>query len=325
MLGNTAIKNNNSSTSTSKNTSRWKKFKKDCARDKYLIFMVILPVLYYIVFSYLPMAGLVMAFERYSPGPGKGIFGSPWVGFKWFIDFFKSIYFTRVVGNTLIISILDIIFGFPMPIIFALLVNEINNKHSKKIIQTISYFPHFVSTVIICGLIFDLFSSDLGLINQILVSFGKEKIAFLSDPAWFRPIYVGSSIWQTCGWGSIIYLASLSGIDSEIYEAARIDGATRFKQLIYITLPSLVPTIMTLLILRMGQVMSVGFEKVLLLYSAATYSTSDVISTYVYRRGILESQYSFGAAVGLFNSVINFILVISANKLSKKLTETGLW
>lgn len=306
-----------------KQNTRAVQFIKDLKRDKLLVFLTILPVLYFIIFQYLPMGGLVMAFQKYSPG--KGIFKSDFVGFKWFITFFQSNNFYRVVKNTLLLSFGEIIFGFPLPIIFALMLNEIRSKTFKKITQTISYFPHFISTVVICGLIWDLFSADQGMINQIRGLFGLEKVAFLSTSSWFRPIYIGSSIWQHCGWGSIVYLAALAGIDQEMYEAARVDGATRWKRMIYITIPSLLPTIMTLLILRMGQVMSVGFEKVLLLYSPSIYNTADIISTFVYRRGILDSQYSFGVAVGLFNSVVNFMLVISANKLSKKFTETGIW
>lgn len=298
-------------------------FKKKIIRDRYLILMTLIPVIYFVVFCYGPMGGLIMAFQDYSPG--KGILGSDFVGLKWFVEFFESRNFARVVKNTLCLSLGELIFGFPLPIIFALMLNEIRSRKFKKVAQTISYFPHFISVVVICGLIFDLFSSDLGLINQIRTAFGMDKANFLGDPEWFRPLYIGSSIWQNCGWGSIIYLAALAGIDQEMYEAARVDGASRWKQMIYITLPSLMPTVITLLILRMGQVMSVGFEKVLLLYSPSTYSTADIISTFVYRRGIFESQYSFGVAVGLFNSVINFLLVFLANKLSKKLTDTALW
>jgi putative aldouronate transport system permease protein len=302
---------------------RFIKLKKNIKQDKYLLLMVLFPVLYFIIFMYIPMGGLIIAFQRFMPG--RGIFESPFVGFHWFEEFFTSIYFYRVVKNTFVLSFAEIIFGFPLPIVFALMVNEVNNKQFKKSIQTISYFPHFVSTVIIVGIINDLFSSDLGIINQMLVFFGQDKIAFLTNPSWFRPIYVGSSIWQMTGWGSIIYLAALSGIDPQLYEAAQIDGASRLKQIKYITLPSLMPTIMTLLILRVGRVMTIGFEKVLLLYHPSTYETADVISTFVYRRGILGSEYSYGAAVGLFNAVINFSLVIIANKMSKKLTDNGIW
>jgi putative aldouronate transport system permease protein len=292
-------------------------------RDRFLVLMVLLPIAYFLVFSYLPMFGLVMAFQRFSPG--KGFFHSPFVGLRFFKEFFSSYYFSRIIRNTVYLSFGEIIFGFPLPIIFALMVNEIRKRWFAKIIQTISYFPHFVSVVIVCGLMYDLFSSDNGLVNQLIVALGGSKIAFYSRPEWFRPMYIGSSIWQNVGWNSIVYLAALSAIDQQMYEAAKIDGASRLKQLWYITLPSLLPTIMMLLILRIGQVMNVGFEKVLLMYSPAIYETSDVISTYVYRRGIIDSEYSFGSAVDLFNCTVNFLLVYSANFISKQLTGNSLW
>lgn len=292
-------------------------------RDRYLLLMVLLPVIYFLIFSYGPMVGLVMAFQRFSPG--KGFWHSPWVGLRYFKEFFSSYYCGRVIRNTLFLSFGEILFGFPLPILFALMVNECHKKWFAKIVQTVSYFPHFVSVVIMCGLMYDLFSSDNGLVNQLIVAMGGEKIAFYSRPEWFRPLYIGSSIWQSVGWNSIIYLAALSSIDQQMYEAARIDGASRLKQIWFITLPCLMPTIMMLLILRIGQVMSVGFEKVLLMYSPATYETADVISTYVYRRGILDSEYSFGSAVDLFNCVVNFLMVFSANFISKRLTGNSLW
>lgn len=292
-------------------------------RDRYLVLMVLLPVAYFVIFCYVPMGGLVMAFQRFSPG--KGYLRSPFVGLQHFRDLFSSFYFGRIVRNTLMLSFGDLLFGFPLPIIFALMVNECRSRWFPKLVQTISYLPHFISTVIICGIIYDLFSADSGLINKLIVSLGGQKIAFLSRPEWFRPIYIGSSVWQSVGWGSIVYLAALSGIDQEMYEAARIDGASRWKQMRFITFPNLVPIIMMLLILRTGQVMSVGFEKILLLYMPSTYETADVISTYVYRRGILSSEYSFASAVDLFNSVVNCALVFTANYLSKRLTSNSLW
>ncbi|MCL2832509.1 MAG: ABC transporter permease subunit [Treponema sp.] len=300
----------------------WKKL----VRDKYLILMIVPAFIYYILFKYVPMGGLIMAFKNYSPG--RGIFGSPWVGFKWFSEFFSSMYFGRTFRNTLLLSLYELIFGFPVPIIFALLLNEIRTLKFKKLIQTLSYYPHFISIVIVIGIMNDLFSANtatMGLVNRLLEFSGVSPIAFMADPKWFRTLYVGSGIWQGLGWGSIIYLAALAGIDQEMYEAANIDGAGRFKQLWYITLPCLIPTIIILLILRMGRVMNVGFEKVFLMYTPLTYETADVISTYVYRRGIVDAQYGYGAAVGLFNSVINFILVISVNQISRRISETSLW
>lgn len=292
-------------------------------RDRYLLLMTVLPVAYFVIFCYAPMGGLLMAFQKYSPG--KGLWGSKFVGLQHFKDFFNSFYCGRIISNTLVISFGELLFGFPLPIIFALMINECRSKWFPKIVQTVSYLPHFISTVIVCGIIYDLFSSDIGLMNKLVTALGGEKIPFLSLPEYFRPIYVGSSVWQSVGWGSIVYLAALSGIDQGMYEAARIDGATRWQQIVHITLPNLLPIIMMLLILRLGQVMSVGFEKVLLLYTPSTYETADVISTYVYRRGILNSEYSFGAAVGLFNSLVNCLLVVATNYISRLMTHNSLW
>jgi len=264
----------------------------------------------------------VIAFKNYSPS--KGILESPWIGFEHFKTFFSSYYFRRIVRNTLLINLYDIIFGFPAPIIFALLLNEIRNSLFKRSIQTITYIPHFISVVVICGMIVD-FLSMKGLVNNIIEFFGGKPIQFLIEPKWFRAIYVGSGIWQNLGWGSIVYLSALTGINPNLYEAARIDGAGRFKQVIHITLPGIAPTIIILLILRIGNMMSLGFEKIILLYNPNTYETADVISSYVYRKGLLEMNYSYSAAVGLFNSVVNFILLVSANKLSRTVTETSLW
>ncbi len=299
------------------------RFKKELVRDKYLVLMVLPAIIYYIVFKYIPMGGLIMAFQDYSPG--FGMLRSPFVGIKWFIEFFSSMYFTRVFKNTLLLSFYDLVFGFPLPIIFALMLNEIRNDRFKRFIQTLSYYPHFISVVIIVGIMTDLFTDKIGIINRVIMFFGGKSTAFMTLPQWFRPLYVGSNIWQGIGWGSIIYLAALSGIDQDMYEASFIDGANRFKQLIYITLPCLLPTVVTLLILRMGRMMNIGFEKVFLMYSPATYETADVISTFVYRRGIQDTQYSYAAAVGLFNSVVNFLLVVSVNKISRTLSETSLW
>lgn len=263
-----------------------------------------------------------MAFKDFVPR--LGIMGSEWVGFKHFESFFKGAYFGRTLKNTLVISINTIIFCFPAPIILALLINEIKSKPFSKTVQTISYLPHFVSLVVICGMIKD-FTADKGIINDIIAFFGGTRVTMLNQPHYFLPVYIISEIWQEVGWGSIIYLAALSGIDQQLYEAADIDGAGKIKQLLHITIPGIMPTVAIMLILKLGNVMNVGFEKILLLYSPAIYETSDVISTFVYRKGILESNYSFSTAVGLFNSVINFILLLVANKLSNIACGTGLW
>ncbi len=288
-----------------------------------MIYLMLLPVVaYFVIFKYVPLFGIQIAFKSFSPF--KGILGSPWVGLDNFKSFFESYYFVRLLKNTLLISIFDIIAGFPAPIIFALLLNEIRNKRFKSTIQTISYLPHFISTVVVGGMILDFFSRN-GVVNNVLNIFGIETISFMSSPEWFRPIFIGTNIWQHMGWSSIIYLAALSGVDVQLYEAATIDGANRFKQVIYVTIPSILPTVIIMLILRLGSIMTVGFEKIMLLYNPAIYDTADVISTFVYRKGILESSYSYSTAIDLFNSVINFTLLVLVNKFSKKVSETSLW
>ncbi len=295
---------------------------KDFRRNKYIYFMLIPGLLYYIIYHYWPMYGALIAFKRYDPV--FGMWGSPFVGFANFIDFFSSYYFMRILKNTLLISLYSLVWGFPAPIILALLLNEVKNTAFKRTIQTVTYLPHFISVMVICGLIID-FTSKSGLINDIIVFFGGQRDTLLLRKQYFRTIFISTGVWQELGWGSIIYLAALSGISDELYEAARIDGAGRFKQLIYITLPGLLPTIVILLIMRMGQVMNVGFEKIMLLYNPTIYETADVISTFVYRKGIIESNFSYSAAVGLFNSLINFTLLIASNAISRKLNETSLW
>lgn len=300
----------------------FQRLKKDLLRNKSLYIMILPIVIYYLVFHYYPMYGAQIAFKNYKPI--KGILGSDWVGFKHFIAFFKSVYAERLISNTLMINLKNLIFGFPAPIILALLLNEVKNIHFKKIIQTVSYLPHFISSVVICGMVIKFVATD-GFITKFLTLFGYPKQNLLLNPDLFQPIYVISEIWQGIGWGSIIYIAAISGINSELYEAAKIDGAGKWKQTWHVTLPSIRPTIVTMLILRVGSMMSLGFEKVFLLYNEAVYEKADVISTYVYRKGIEELGYSFSTAVGLMNSVINLILLVAANKISKKYTESGLW
>jgi putative aldouronate transport system permease protein len=287
------------------------------------VYVMLVPVLlYYAVFEYGPLYGLVIAFKDYSPG--QGIWESPWVGFQWFEEFFGSFYFWRVLRNTLMINIWDLIFGFTAPIILALLLNEVTSNRFRRFVQTIVYLPHFISIVVISGLVLDLFAQN-GLINDIVVSLGGTRTAFMSESDYFQGIYVGSGIWQSVGWGSIIYLAALAGINPSLYEAARVDGAGRWQLMRHVTLPGLMPTIITLLILRIGQMMSVGFEKIILLYNPSTFETADVISTTVYRRGLLEANFGYGAAVGLFNAVIALTLLVFANWLSKKYSGSSLW
>lgn len=295
---------------------------KDFVRNKALYIMVIPVVLYYILFHYVPMYGTIIAFKEYMPI--QGILGSKWVGFRHFTEFFQSPYFSVVLGNTLRISLTTLAFTFPAPIILALLINEMKCVRYAKIVQNITYLPHFISMVVICGMV-KTFTMDDGIVNTLLGYFGFEKTSLLLHKEYFLPVYVFSGVWQTIGWGSIVYLAALSGVDQGLYEAAKIDGANRWKQTIHITLPSIVPTIITMLILRVGQVLGVGHEKILLLYNDATAPVAEVISTYVYKKGLIDQSWSFSAAVGLFNAVVNLILLVVTNKISKRATEVGLW
>ncbi|GBG09263.1 sugar ABC transporter permease [Paenibacillus agaridevorans] len=300
-----------------------RKLSKDLVRNKY-VYMMLLPVVaYYFIFSYLPMYGLQIAFKDFVPT--KGIWHSDWAGFKHFVAFYDSYYFWRILRNTLLLSFYELVFGFPAPIVLALLLNELRRKMFKNVVQSITYLPHFISVVVVAGMMVDFLASD-GIINQIVAWFGGTPLSYLLQPEWFRTIYVSSGIWQGVGWGSIIYLAAIAGIDPSLYEAARVDGAGRFRQLLNITLPGIMPTIMILLLLRFGHLMSGGsFEKILLLYKPTTYETADVISTFVYRRGLLQFDYGFSAAIGLMNNIVNFALLLTANALSRRFSEHKLW
>jgi len=291
-------------------------------KAKSTLYLMIIPsAILFLIFCYIPMSSLVLAFRKYDIV--GGLYGTTWVGFKYFLQFFNDPYFFRIVRNTIVLNLYMLLIAFPAPIVFALLLNEIRKARFRKMVQSISYVPHFLSTVIVVGLMMELLSSR-GIVNQALMSLGIEKQLFFQESGWFRTLYVGSSVWEGMGWSSIIYMAALAGINPELYEAARIDGAGRFQMIRYITVPCLMPTIAILFILAVGRVMSVGFEKVYLMYSPATYETADVISTYIYRRGILGMDYSYAVAVGLFNSVINFILLMAANYTARK-AGYGLW
>lgn len=299
------------------------RLKKDLSNFGGAYLMGIPVIIFYIIFHYKPLFGALIAFKDYKPR--RGIWGSPWVGFKHFQSFFDSFYFERLIGNTLTISLAGLLFAFPIAIIFALLINEIQNNKFKRSIQTISYMPHFISTVVICSMI-RLFVDSNGFIVAILEAVGFNiGQSLLNLPKAFVPVYVLSDIWQQTGWNCIIYLAALGGIDPELYEAARIDGANRWKQTLHVTLPGILETVVLLLILRVGSLMGVGHEKIILLYNDYTMETADVISSYVYRRGLINGDYSFSAAVGLFNSAINFALVVIANKISNKVTGSGIF
>ncbi len=296
--------------------------KKDLRRNRALYLLVLPVVIFYIVFHYAPMYGAIIAFKDYTPS--LGVMKSPWVGLSNFTRFFNSPYCFRLIRNTLLLSIYNLIFGFPAPIILALLLNEVRNTKFKSLTQTITYLPHFISMVVVAGMITN-FCMSSGLFNDIIVFFGGERSPLLQNPDLYRLIYVASGIWQEVGWGSIIYLSALSGVDAQLYEAASIDGAGKWKQMIHITLPGIAPTIITMLILKMGSLMSLGYEKTILLYNDATLETADIISSYVYRVGLLEQNWSYSTAIGLFNSVINCTLLIITNQLSKKLSDTSLW
>ena len=289
-----------------------------------LLYIMALPViLYYLLYHYYPMYGMLIAFFDYAPM--KGILGSDFVGMKHFKAFLQDPYFFRTVWNTLSINIKLLVFAFPFPIVFAILINELTANRFRKFIQTVTYMPHFISTVVICGLVLN-FCSSTGVITSLISSVtGMEPTNLMSKVSLFQPIYVLMIIWQEFGWDSIIFYAALTGIDQSLYEAATVDGAGRWAKIRHITLPGLAPTIIILLILRIGNMMSLGWDRIILLYNPMIYESADVISTYVYRRGLLKFEYSFASAVGFFNSIINFILLIGAIAVSRKINDNSLW
>jgi len=287
------------------------------------VYIMLVPVvLYYLIFHYVPMYGLVIAFKNFRPS--LGIMESSWVGLNHFKAFFGSFYFQRLIKNTLSINIYGLIFGFPAPIIFALFLNEVRNMRFKRIIQNVTYLPHFISLTALCCMIIDIFSTK-GPINAVVRLFGTEAIPFFNVSSWFQPIYIATDIWAGFGWGSIIYLSALTAIDPSLYEAASLDGANRWQKMWHVTLMGIMPTVTIMLIMRVGHMLSLGSQKILLLYNPNIYETSDVISTFVYRKGLLGAEYSYTAAVDMFSSVLNFILLISVNMISKKTNETSLW
>ncbi|WP_243647073.1 ABC transporter permease [Scopulibacillus darangshiensis] len=288
------------------------------------LYLFILPaVLYFVIFHYIPMYGVQIAFKDFIPS--LGIWGSPWVGFEHFTRFFESYYFWDLIKNTLGISLYSLAVGFPLPIILALSLNEAKDGFFKRSVQTVTYSPHFISVVVMAGMVIAFLSPTTGLINHIIGLFGIDPIPFMSDPKWFKTVYVFSDVWQNTGWGTIIYLAALAGVDPQLHEAAIVDGASRWQRIWHINIPALVPTMVILLILNTGSLLAVGFEKILLLQNSLNMESSDVIATFVYRSGILDAQYSFAAAVGLFNAVINAILLIVVNQIAKKRGGASLW
>lgn len=289
-------------------------------RDYYL--MLLPAVLYVLLFDYAPMYGLQIAFKNYRVS--LGIAGSPWIGFRNFTDFFQSYYFVTLLKNTLVLSLYSLVVGFPIPIIIALILNELKGRF-KKFTQTILYAPHFISLVVLVSILNSMLSPSQGVVNTILEMLGMERNYFMANPSYFPHLYVWSGVWQGMGWSAIIYLAALSGVDPTLHEAADMDGATRMQKILHINIPAIMPTIIIMLILRMGEIASVGYEKVYLMQNSMNVETAEVISTYVYKRGIINSNYSFSAAVGLFNNVINVILVLMANWISKRVSETSLF
>ena len=303
-----------------------KVFMKRIVREKWLHLMVLPTVIFYIIFAYYPMYGIIIAFKNFSFT--KGILGSPWAannGFEHFINFFNSMYFSRLISNTVILSALTLICSFPVPIIFALLLNEVTNNLYRRFVQSVSYFPYFVSVVITVGIMTMLLNPTDGVINRIMELFGGETVAFMSTRNWFRPLYIISDIWQGFGWGSILYMAALSGVSAELYEAAVIDGANRLRQVWHVSLPGILPTIVIMLILAIGRLFEVGADKILLMYSPGIYDVADVIDTYVFRKSIGDAQFSFATAINLFKNVISFSLIFFVNRISNKVSSVSLW
>lgn len=293
-------------------------------KKNWILYVMILPVVvYFVIFAYAPMYGIQLAFKDYNVK--AGIMSSPWVGWEHFRRFFSAFNFKTLMLNTVGISVYSILVGFPIPIIFALMLNYLKNKHLKKAVQMMSYAPYFISTVVICGMLTIFLNPDTGIFNTIRNILGMESVDFLSNPQWFKSIYVWSGVWQGMGWSSIIYISALSGVDPQLHEAAIVDGATKIQRMIHVDLPSIKPTIIMLLILQMGSLMNVGFEKVFLLQNELNKTASDVIATYTYRVGLINSDYGYSTAVGLFNSVINVILIVVTNQLSKKLADESLF
>jgi putative aldouronate transport system permease protein len=291
-------------------------------RDWQLYSLLVMPVLFLLVFRYLPMAGNVIAFRRFRPG--SSMFGDEWVGLRYVELFLNDPNFWRAFWNTVILGILLVVVVSPLPIILALMINEMRSRRLKRVTQTITYLPHFMSIVVVAGIVLELTALN-GTVNQVVAGFGGDAISFMQEPGWFRPVFVTSEVWQTVGFGTILYLAAITTIDDQLYEAAQIDGANRWQQTWHVTLPGIRPMIVVLMVLNIGTFMAVGFEKVLLLYNPLTYPTGDVIATYVYRDGLSQGQYSYGAAIGLFEAIIGLTLVFVANRIGRRLTGRALW
>lgn len=300
--------------------------KRAVVRDRYLLLMIAPVILYFIIFCYIPMLGLYMSFTNYLPGRGfLGMFQGKFVGLKWFIQFFQSPFAWKLIRNTFLLSFYSLIFGFPIPIIFAVCVTQLRNRLLQKGVQVLTYMPYFISTVVVCGMVINFLSPTSGIINQLLQKLSVAPINYMGLPQYFRAVYVISGSWQTFGFNSIIFVAAIMGISPEHYESMRVDGANKRQIIRHLILPSIKPTIILLLIMSLGNILNVGFEKVFLLYNEGIYETADVIQTYVYRQGIISKNYSYSTAVGLFNSIIGFAIVSIANFVSRKVNETAIW
>ncbi len=300
------------------------RYQRSSLRNNWGLYLLLLPALIYaLIFLYLPMVGVVIAFTDYSPT--QGFFGSPWVGFKYFRKFFESYNFWDIFYNTVALSVYNLIATFPIPILFALLLNQMRIKSLKKIVQTASYAPYFISVVVMVGMMNVFLSPSSGIINVVIKMFGGTPVYFMGKPELFRPIYVWTNVWQTTGRSAIIYIAALTGVSMELHEAAMVDGANKLQRTIYIDIPGIIPTAVIMLILNLGQIMSIGFEKAYLMQNTLNITASEIISTYVYKIGLLGAQFSFSTAIGLFNSVINFVMVIAVNMIARKLSDTSLW
>lgn len=287
--------------------------------------MLIIPVTFFILIRYWPMYGMSIAFQNYKVGDPFISPDSRWVGMQWFEMLFKNPNFGRMVRNTIVLNVLNILIAFPMAVLFALLLNEVRIKWLRGFASNVSLLPHFISLVVIVAIMYNLFSMDSGLVNAAIEKLGGEPVNFLGSNKWFRPLYIGSAIWQNTGFNAVVFTAAIAGIDPNLYEAAALDGSNRLKNIFYITIPCILPTIITMLLLRIGNIMSVGYEKILLMYTPATYEVSDVLSTYSYRIGLEGQKYSLSAAVSLMNSVINVLLLVTANRVTRKLSDTALW
>lgn len=299
------------------------KTKKNFIHDWRLVVLCLLPVAYYILFHYIPMYGVQIAFKNFRAV--DGIWGSPWAGFKHFRRFFSSYQFWPLLKNTLALSFMQILIGFPIPIILALLLNQVKNAKYKKFVQSVIYCPHFISIVVLTGMLYIFLSPRNGIVNNMLVSFGFDPIFFLGDSKYFRLTFVLSGVWQNAGWNAIIYLAALSAISPDLYEAAEVDGANKWQKILHVDIPGILPTAVMMLILEMGKVMNIGFQKAYLMQNAQNMAASEIISTYIYKVGLIDAQYSYSAAINLFNNLINIILLVMVNKIAQKTTESSLW